>query len=164
MISELRPAERRIGGPTEIADRLALRALVDEYAAVADAQDHAAFAALFTADGRFVAYQYGQREPLRDAGGTAELLDVMHNLAAFEQTLHVMANHRIFSIEGDRAAGEVYGLAHHVSKDRPRENLVMNIAYDDLYARVDGTWLFEQRTLSIRWLESRPVAEADLLR
>jgi hypothetical protein len=45
--SELRPAERRIGGPAEIADRLALRALVDEYAAVADARDHAAFAALF---------------------------------------------------------------------------------------------------------------------
>jgi sigma54-dependent transcription regulator len=159
----LRPAERRVGGPSEIADRLALRALVDEYAAVADARDHGAFAALFTPEGRFLAYRYGSPDALRDANGAAELFDVMDNLDAFEQTMHVMANHRIFSIDGDRAAGEVYGLAHHLSKDEPGENLVMHIAYDDLYARVDGAWLFEQRTLTIRWLESRPVAPAELV-
>jgi sigma54-dependent transcription regulator len=162
--STLRPARRQVGGPSEIADRLALRALVDEYAAVADARDHACFAALFTPEGRFVAYQDGSPGVLRDVRGRAELFDVMDNLDAFQQTMHVMANHRIFSIEGDLAAGEVYGLAHHISRDEPRENLVMHIAYDDLYARVDGDWLFEQRTLTIRWLESRPVAAGDLLR
>jgi sigma54-dependent transcription regulator len=164
MTERLRPGKRRSEGALDLADRLELRALVDEYAAVADARDHAAFAALFTPDGRFVAYRHGHPDVLRDAGGTAELVDVMHNLDTFEQTMHVMANHRIFSIEGGRGAGEVYGLAHHISRDEPRENLVMHISYDDLYARVDGTWLFEQRTLSIRWLESRPVATSVLLR
>lgn len=157
------PGLLAVDGVEQAVARLELRGLADEYAAAADARDADRFARLFTTDGRFVAFQRGTSEPLRDVSGTAALLHILDNLDAFERTLHVMANQRILSLEPDAATGEVYALAHHLfDREGGTEDLVMHIVYEDRYARHDGHWLFSRRTLNIRWIEYRAVASEPL--
>jgi SnoaL-like domain len=63
-------------------------------------------------------------------------------------------------LDGDRASGESYCLAHHLSvgQDGQRTMMIASIRYLDEFARQDGPWLFAERRLMVNWIETRPIA------
>jgi uncharacterized protein (TIGR02246 family) len=143
----------------ELVDRLALRHLVEAYARGADRRDAEGMAALFTEDGRLAIYdgQPGTAEPTADRHGRAAIAAAMTGLNRYEVTTHLLGQQTV-ELDGDRATGETYCLAHHLShRDGTRENRVMSIRYLDTYVRADGRWLIEERLLAVDWIETRRI-------
>jgi hypothetical protein len=59
-------------------------------------------------------------------------------------------------LDGDRATGESYCIAHHVSSaDGERTLMIAALRYRDTFAKDDGTWRFAERRLYVDWTETR---------
>jgi hypothetical protein len=71
-------------------------------------------------------------------------------------TLHFNGQSTI-KLDGDRATGESYCIAHHLfTEDGERKLMVAWLRYRDTFAKVDGTWLFAERNPYVDWTETRP--------
>jgi hypothetical protein len=65
------------------------------------------------------------------------------------------------TLEGDRAEGETYCLAHHVLVDGDSGSLMIaSIRYLDTFTKSKGTWLFAERRLYVDWTDTRPSLES----
>jgi len=139
----------------EAADRLAIRELVDAYAHRADRRDAKGQKALFTEDTRFVVYMAGEgTEPTDDLRGREALTPVFENLNAYEVTTHFNGQSTV-ALDGDRATGETYCLAHHVySTDGERELMVASLRYRDTFVKAGGAWRFGERRLYVDWTQT----------
>jgi ketosteroid isomerase-like protein len=142
----------------EAADRLAIRELVDAYAFCADARDAEGQMALFTDDAHFVVYMTGEgSDATDDLRGRESLRPVFDNLNTYEVTMHFNGQSTV-GVDGDRATGETYCLAHHVSSDGGRRRLMIAaLRYQDSFVKAYGTWRFAERRLYVRWTETRPL-------
>jgi hypothetical protein len=142
----------------EAADRLALRELVDAYAFCADTRDAEGQMALFTDDAHFVVYMAGEgSDATDDLRGRESLRPVFDNLNTYEVTMHFNGQSTV-GVDGDRATGETYCLAHHVSSDGGRRRLMIAaLRYQDSFVKAYGTWRFAERRLYVRWTETRPL-------
>src|SRR6201995_1190401 len=97
---------------TDLADRLAIRELVDAYARCADRRDAEGQKALFPEDTHFVVYMEGEgSEPTQELVGRDALTPVFENLNTYEATTHFNGQSTI-ALAGERASGESYCLAH----------------------------------------------------
>ena len=143
--------------PTEAADRLAIRELVDAYAHCADRRDADGQKSLFTEDTHFVVYMEGEgSEPTQVLDGREALTPVFDALNNYQATMHFNGQSTI-ALDGDRATGESYCIAHHLfTEDGERKLMVAHIRYDDTIVKVDGAWLFAERKLYVDWTETRP--------
>jgi hypothetical protein len=144
--------------PDEAADRLAIRELIDAYAHCADRRDAAGQMALFTEDTRFVVYMDATAdEPTQELRGRTALAPVFDNLNTYAATTHFNGQSTV-SLTGDRATGESYCLAHHLSvgDDGHRTMMIASIRYLDEFVNQDGAWLFTERRLMVDWTETRP--------
>ena len=65
----------------------------------------------------------------------------------FKGTSHHIGNHIIEFLDSDNAIGLVYSKNEHETND---EWVIMQMLYWDVYARVDGEWLFKKR-LPMYW-------------
>jgi hypothetical protein len=141
-----------------VADKVALRDLVDSYAHHVDRRDAQAGASLFAAGGRLVSHLDG-------AGGAGpivrqgrdEIAGALAFLDRYVATTHVVGGQTVtFGTDRDRATGETVCLAHHVyERDGERRMLVMAVRYADVYAREPGGWAFAERQLTLDWREDR---------
>jgi hypothetical protein len=62
-------------------------------------------------------------------------------------------------LTGDRATGETYCLAHHVTVDGAmRRLMVASLRYLDTFAKINGSWLFAERLLYVDWMEERSLS------
>ena len=140
----------------EVADRLAIRELVDAYAHCADRRDAEGQKALFTEDTHFVVYMDGQgSEPTQVLDGREALTPVFDALNNYQATMHFNGQSTV-ALDGDRATGESYCVAHHLfTEEGQRKLMVAWLRYADVFARVDGTWLFAERNLYVDWTETR---------
>ena len=145
--------------PTEAADRLALRELFDAYAHCADRRDAAGQKALFTPDTRFAVYMDGEgSEPTYVLQGREALTPVFDDLNRYEVTTHFNGQSTV-SLQGDRATGESYTIAHHVfTEDGNRQIMVAALRYLDAFTKIDGRWYFAERKLILDWTETRSMA------
>jgi SnoaL-like domain len=146
--------------PAEAADRLALRDLFDAYAHCADRRDAEGQKALFTDDTRFAVYMDGEgSEPTYVLQGREALAPVFDDLSRYEVTTHFNGQSTV-TIDGDRATGESYTIAHHVySEDGTRKIMIASLRYLDTFAKLDGRWFFAERDLILDWSETRSMAE-----
>jgi hypothetical protein len=144
--------------PGEAADRLALRELFDAYAHCADRRDADGQKALFTTDTRFVVFMSGAgTDPTYVLDGRESLTPVFDDLNQYEVTTHFNGQSTI-QLDGDRATGESYTIAHHVSTtDGQRKIMVASLRYLDTFSKIDGAWLFAERNLIVDWVETRTV-------
>jgi hypothetical protein len=142
--------------PTEAADRLALRELFDAYAHCADRRDAEGQKALFTDDTVFAVYMDGDgSEPNYVLHGREALTPVFDDLNRYAATTHFNGQSTV-TIDGDRATGESYTIAHHVfTEDDARMIMVASLRYLDDFAKVDGRWYFAKRKLILDWSETR---------
>jgi SnoaL-like protein len=143
--------------PTELADRLAIRDLVDAYAHCADRRDAHGQKSLFTEDTHFVVYMGGQGfDPTQELDGRESLTPVFDDLNNYQATMHFNGQSTI-ALDGERATGESYCIAHHLfTDDGGRKLMVAWLRYDDTFVKVDDAWLFAQRKLYVDWTETRP--------
>jgi hypothetical protein len=142
--------------PGESADRLAIRELFDGYAHCADRRDAEGQKALFTEDCRFAVYMDGPgTEPTYVLGGRDALSPVFADLNQYVATMHFNGQSTV-TIDGDRAAGESYTIAHHLfMQDGVRTMMVAWLRYLDVFAKVDRGWYFAERELILEWSETR---------
>lgn len=147
----------------DVADLLALRALVDEYAIAVDSRDAGRFAGLFAPEGTLAVYEPGESEPSISWTGADELRAVMKLLVSYSTTFHLMANHSC-QVDGDLASGEVYCLAHHLTEQAGAgENTLMVIRYRDGYERGEAGWRFTRREVLRQWTEYHSAERARLV-
>jgi hypothetical protein len=146
--------------PSEAADRLAIRELVEAYAHCADRRDAKGQMSLFTADTHFVVYMNAKDpKPTQELHSREELAPVFADLNKYDATTHFLGQSTIFTLAADRATGEAYCLAHHVTVDGGKRRLMLaSLRYLDTYAKTGGAWLFAERLLYVDWLEERPLS------
>ena len=145
----------------EAADRQAIRDLVDAWARCADRRRPADQAGLFTADGTVTVYtgDPGSTDPAQRLQGHGEMAEAFKVLDAYDVTTHFNGQSTV-QLDGDKASGETYCLAHHVwEEDGQRTLLVLSIRYLDTFVRQEGGWRFAERRLIIDWSDRRPSAE-----
>ena len=142
--------------PEEAADRLAIRELFDAYASCADRRDAEGQKALFTTDTRFAVYMEGPgTDPSYVLEGREALSPVFDDLNRYEVTMHFNGQSTV-SIEGDRATGDSYTIAHHVfTEDGSRQMMVAWLRYLDVFTKMDETWYIAERRIILEWSETR---------
>ena len=143
--------------PTEAADRLSIRELVEAYARCADRRDAAGQMALFTADTHFVVYMDARDPtPSQELHSRAALAPVFDDLNKYAATMHFVGQSTIVSLTADRATGEAYTLAHHlIVEGGKRRLMIAALRYADTFVKASGEWLFSERRLYVDWLEER---------
>ncbi len=143
--------------PTEAADRLAIRELVEAYAHCADRRDAKGQMALFTEDTHFVVFMNAKDpKPSMDLHSRDALAPVFADLNKYDATTHFVGQSTIFTLSADRATGEAYCLAHHVTVDGEKRRLMIaSLRYYDTFVKEDGGWLFAERQLYVDWVDER---------
>jgi hypothetical protein len=143
-------------GPSEAADRLAIRELFDAYAHCADRRDAEGQKALFTVDSRFAVFMSGEgTEPTYVIEGREALTPVFADLTQYEATTHFNGQSTI-ALDGDHASGESYTIAHHLfTADGERRIMIASLRYLDSFIKIEGTWFFQERDLILDWNETR---------
>ena len=146
--------------PTEAADRLAIRELVEAYAHCADRRDAKGQMALFTPDTHFVVYMNAKDPtPSQELHSRDELAPVFAALNQYDATTHFVGQSTILTLSADRATGEAYCLAHHVTaKDGKRRIMIASLRYGDAFVKTDGAWFFSERLLYVDWVDERPLS------
>ena len=146
--------------PTEAADRLAIRELVEAYAHCADRRDAKGQMSLFTPDTHFVVFMNAKDpKPSQELHSREALAPVFADLNKYATTTHFVGQSTIFTLAAERATGEAYCLAHHVTVDGEKRRLmVASLRYLDTFVKVDGAWLFGERLLYVDWLDERALS------
>ena len=146
--------------PSEAADRLAIRELIEAYAHCADRRDAKDQMALFTEDTHFVVYMNTKDPtPSQELHSREALAPVFAELNKYDATTHFVGQSTIFTLTPDRATGEAYCLAHHVTVDGGKRRLmVASLRYLDTFVKIDGGWFFSERRLYVDWLEERALS------
>jgi len=146
--------------PGEAADRLAIRELVEAYAHCADRRDAKGQMSLFTADSHFVVYMNAKDPtPSQELHSREALAPVFAELNKYDATTHFVGQSSIFTLTDQRATGEAYCLAHHVTVDGEKRRLMLaSLRYLDTFVKMDGAWLFAERRLYVDWLEERALS------
>ena len=146
--------------PGEAADRLAIRELVEAYAHCADRRDAKGQMSLFTANTHFVVYMKAKDPtPSQELHSREALAPVFAALNQYDATTHFVGQSTILSLSGDRATGEAYCLAHHVTVDGGKRRLmVAALRYLDTFVKAGGAWLFSERLLCVDWVDERALS------
>jgi ketosteroid isomerase-like protein len=143
--------------PEETADRLAIRELVEAYAYCADRRDAKGQMNLFTTDTHFVVYMNAKDpKPSQELHSREELAPVFADLNQYAATMHFVGQSTIVTLNGDRALGQAYCIAHHLTVDGEKRRLMIAyLRYVDTFRKIEGAWLFAERLLYVDWLEQR---------
>jgi ketosteroid isomerase-like protein len=143
--------------PEETADRLAIRELVEAYAYCADRRDAKGQMNLFTTDTHFVVYMNANDpKPSQELHSREELAPVFADLNQYAATMHFVGQSTIVTLNGDRALGQAYCIAHHLTVDGEKRRLMIAyLRYVDTFRKIEGAWLFAERLLYVDWLEQR---------
>jgi ketosteroid isomerase-like protein len=146
--------------PSEAADRLAIRELVEAYAHCADRRDAKGQMALFTEDTHFVVYMNAKDpKPSQELHSREALAPVFADLNQYEATMHFVGQSTIFTLTGDRATGEAYCLAHHITVNGGKRRLMLAaLRYYDTFVKINDAWLFAERLLYVDWVDERALA------
>ena len=115
---------------------------------------------LFTTDTHFVVYMNAKDPtPSQELHSREALAPVFADLNKYDATTHFVGQSTIFTLAKDRATGETYCLAHHVTVDGEKRHLmVASLRYYDTFVKTEGAWLFAERLLYVDWLEERALS------
>jgi len=146
--------------PAEAADRLAIRELVEAYAHCADRRDAKGQMSLFTPDTHFVVFMNAKDPtPSQELHSREALAPVFADLNKYAATTHFVGQSTIFTLTADRATGEAYCLAHHVTVEGGKRRLmVASLRYLDTFVKSEGVWFFSERLLYVDWLDERALS------
>src|SRR5579859_795467 len=155
------PVSKHISiSPTEAADRLAIRELVEAYAHCADRRDANGQVALFTKNAHFLVYMNAKDpKPSQELHSREALAPVFADLNKYDATMHFLGQTTVLTLTGDRGTGETYCMPHHLTiEGEKRRLMIAALRYYDTFVKVDGAWLFVERLLYVDWIEDRVLA------
>ena len=146
--------------PTEAADRLAIRELIEAYAHCADRRDAQGQMSLFTPDTHFVVYMNAKdSKPSQELHSCEALAPVFADLNKYAATMHFLGQTTILMLTNDRGTGETYCMPHHLTVDGGKGRLMIAaLRYYDTFVKQDGAWLFAERLLYVDWIEERDLS------
>jgi SnoaL-like domain len=126
--------------PAEVADRLSVRELIEAYAHCADRRDAEGQMALFTEETHFVVYMNANDpKPSQELHSRAALGPVFADLNKYAATQHLVGKSTILALTADRATGEAYTMAHHLTVNGEKRNLmVAALRYHDTFVKENG--------------------------
>src|ERR1700694_1872175 len=129
--------------PTDAADRLAIRELVEPYAHCADRRDAKGQMSLFTPDTHFVVYMNAKDPtPSQELHSRQALAPVFDDLNKYAATQHFVGQSTILTLTGNSATGEASTMAHPLMVNGGKRRLmVAALRYDDTFVKQDGSWL-----------------------
>ncbi len=115
---------------------------------------------LFTPDTHFVVYMYARDpKPSQELHSHEALAPVFADLNQYAATTHFVGQSPILSLTSDRGTWEAYCLAHHLTVNGgKRQLMIAALRYYDTFVKMDGTWLFAERLRYIDWIEQRVVS------
>jgi hypothetical protein len=123
---------------TEAADRLAIRELIEAYAHCADRRDAKGQMALFTVDTPFLVYMDAKDpKPSQELHSREALAPVFAELNQYQATTHFLGQSMLFTLTAERASGEAYCLAHHVTVNGAKRSLMLaSLRYYDTFVKM----------------------------
>jgi SnoaL-like domain len=138
-------------------DEEQLRDVAARYARGVDTRDAALFASAFHPNGVLELYRAASPdEPAARIEGHEALGRVVENVARYDKTFHFLGQ-QSFEINEDRATGEVYCMAHHLTiAGDEASNWVMYIRYHDEYIKVGSRWAIANRKVHTDWTSVLP--------
>jgi hypothetical protein len=116
--------------------------------------------ALFTADTHFVVYM-NAKDPTssQELHSRDALAPVFADLNKYDATTPFVGQSTIFTLTAERATGEAYCQAQHVTVDDGKRRLMhASLRYLDTFVKIQGSWLFAERLLYVDWVEERPLS------
>jgi SnoaL-like domain len=146
-----------MSAPTpEVAE--ALRRLAALYARGVDRRDREMFLGVFSPDGRLRVFNPSDAaEPSGEMHGHEQLARVMTGIAVYDRTHHFVGD-ALYEVDdsGRAATGEVYCVAHHLTRARHGgTNHVMYIRYVDEYRLNDAEeWQITDRQVLADWSDT----------
>src|ERR1700688_1116047 len=153
--------------PTEAADRLAIRELVEAYAHCADRRDAKGQMALFTADTHFVVFMNAKDPtPSQELHSREELAPVFADLNQYAATMHFLGQTTILTLTRDRGTGETYCMPHHLTIDgKTRRLMIAALRYSDTFEdgrrlAVCGAQAFRRLAGTARTLMNAPATDS----
>jgi ketosteroid isomerase-like protein len=146
---------------SQVADRLAIRDLVDAYPSCADRRDATGQMALFTEDTEYEVYEDPHKSaPTQRFRGRAALAPVFDDLKNYAATMHFNGQSTVV-LDGGQASAVTYCLAHLVKGDGSARNMMIaSIRYLDTFVKDDGVWLISQRKAMVDGTETRSLPTA----
>jgi hypothetical protein len=97
--------------------------------------------------------------PSQELHSREALAPVFADLNKYDATTHFVGQSTILTLTSDRATGEVYCMAHHVTVDGGKRRLMLaSLRYLDTFVKLNGAWLFSERILYVDWLEVRALS------
>jgi len=97
-------------------------------------------------------------EPTYVLQGREALTPVFDDLNRYEVTTHFNGQSTV-TIDGNRATGESYTIAHHLFTDNgQRKIMIASLRYLDDLTKIGGRWYFAERMLILDWSETRVIA------
>ena len=116
--------------------------------------------ALFTADTHFVVYMNAKDpKPSTELHSRESISPVFADLNKYAATMHFVEQSTILSLTADRGTGEAYRLAHHLTVEgEKRQLMIAALRYLDTFVKINSAWFFEERLLYADWLEERPLS------
>ena len=134
----------------EMADRMALKELVDTFSNLADTKEIDKQVLLFTGDAEVTSYQ-GKRMT-SNLKGRKELAERFKAFLDQFTTVYHINGQQTVRIDGDKATGIAYAQVVLVSeKDGKKTMLTDGVRYNDEYVRRDGKWYISKRTSHFEW-------------
>jgi hypothetical protein len=146
--------------PAEAADRLAIRELIEAYGHCADRRDAKGQMSLFTSDSHFVVYMNAKDpRPSQELHSREALAPVFADLNKYAATMHFVGQSTILTLTADRGTGEAYCLAHHLTiETEKRQLMIAALRYYDTFVKVEDAWMFAERLLYVDWIEERALS------
>jgi hypothetical protein len=98
-------------------------------------------------------------KPSQELHSREALAPVFADLNKYQATTHFVGQSTLFTLTGNRATGEAYCLAHHVTGNGGKRRLmVASLRYKDTFVKLDDVWLFAERLLYVDWVDERALS------
>ncbi|MFU0884909.1 nuclear transport factor 2 family protein [Kluyvera sichuanensis] len=140
----------------EIAQRLALRELVDTFSNLADEKDVAAQIPLFTADAHINVVMNGKE--VFDLNGQQQILEAFSGyLSQFSVVYHINGQQTV-TINESTAKGIAYCQVTLIKEENgQRIKQTSGVRYHDRYVFQNGKWLIAERLSNFMWTDIHPM-------
>lgn len=141
-----------------LEDKLAIKAVVDKFATLADQKNMAAQALLFTEDA--VVDTYFEGKLFASLSGRTQVEEAFTRfMATFETSYHINGQHTA-EVNGDHATAVHYCLVVLIhAVDGKRTRTTNGVSYNDEYIRRGTQWLIAKRTSYFTWRDEQTMSQ-----
>lgn len=142
----------------EIEDRIALKALVDEFSILADRKEIANQLLLFTENAKVETMNNGQA--VSALVGHKQIGEAFTNFLALFDVVYHINGQQTLTITGHKASGISYCEVTLVGDQNGKKmKTKMGVHYKDDYVKRNGKWLIANRQSTFAWRDVQPLGQ-----